>query len=425
MSIANTIALITSYSTKAWDKVYKAEAMSSLLDGNENQVKWTSAKTVKIAKFQAGGLGNYYRNNNGDPRVNFANNIQGYQRSSAGLVWEEFTVKYDRGASYPIELFDNEETDGLALGAATSEISRTIMIPEIDSLCFSKIADTVADFGMANYCVDALDDSDDKCGYNALNKGLVYMQEHEVNADKQIIFASPRFLNLLRMNNMGLSRLLQSDVKDVKFTMEKYEGRDLAIVPPERFKTKISLDGFGVQWEPTSQYIDFMIVSKEAVMHVTKYNKVKIIGGDANLAGQQFDGWTIYARVYHDVFIPDNKIPGIYVHVSGGDNMVSSTKDNVIGIVVKDGKVEKLTHLPAEKLVTFSYKTATKSTHEYTATGSAKVLEVGTTLANGSYVVYATDVVASAYSQGNAEFAKIAITVANGVATVDGEATFK
>ena len=124
----NSIELITKYSTKAWDKVYKAEAVSSLFDAPESQVQFTGAKTVKIAKFSATGLGNYYRNNDGDDRASFANPF-GYAAGNVGLTWEEFTLKQDRSARYPVELFDNEETDGLALGAATTEISRTVMIP--------------------------------------------------------------------------------------------------------------------------------------------------------------------------------------------------------------------------------------------------------------------------------------------------------
>lgn len=118
----NSIELITKYSTKAWDKVYKAEARSSLLDAPDAQVKFTGAKTVKIAKFSASGLGNYYRQGTGQ-------NDMGYAKGNVGLTWEEFTLKQDRSANYPVELFDNEETDGLTLGAATTEISRTIMIP--------------------------------------------------------------------------------------------------------------------------------------------------------------------------------------------------------------------------------------------------------------------------------------------------------
>lgn len=126
--MGNSIDLITKYSTKAWDKVYKAEAISSLLDAPANQVQFTGAKTVKIAKFTAGGLGNYYRNNDTDG-YDLDGGYFGYAQSTAGLVWEEFTLRQDRSARYQIEMFDNEETDGLALGAATTEISRTIMIP--------------------------------------------------------------------------------------------------------------------------------------------------------------------------------------------------------------------------------------------------------------------------------------------------------
>ena len=48
----NAIELITKYSTKAWDKVYKAEAISSLLDAPSGMIKFDEAfegaKIVKI-----------------------------------------------------------------------------------------------------------------------------------------------------------------------------------------------------------------------------------------------------------------------------------------------------------------------------------------------------------------------------------------
>jgi hypothetical protein len=215
--MANSIELITKYSTKAWDKVYKAEAISSLLDAPEAQVQFTGAKTVKIAKFSASGLGNYYRNND---VVNGAGNPFGYAGGNVGLTWEEFTLEQDRSARYPVELFDNEETDGLTLGAATTEISRTIMIPEVDAYCFSKIA-SYASEDLGNLKSGAIED---KNSLAPLNDALLYFDEHEVPAEKQIIFLSPRYMNALRNNTNELSRyLLQADYsKDVKFTLTSY-----------------------------------------------------------------------------------------------------------------------------------------------------------------------------------------------------------
>lgn len=336
----NSIELITKYSTKAWDKVYKAEAISSLFDAPESQVQFTGAKTVKIAKFSASGLGNYYRNNEGDNRVGTGSYF-GYSQGNVGLTWEEFTLKQDRSAKYPVELFDNEETDGLTLGAATTEISRTIMIPEVDAYCFSELAE---------YAGHDLSDKAIVPGTNefeVLNEALLYLEEHEVPAEKQIILASPKFMNGLR-NNKEMSRvLLQADYnKDVKFTLTSYEGRKIATVPPQRFRTKMAktadgrIAGNGIQWASDSKFIDFMVCPTDAVLHVVKYNKVKIISGDMNLAGQGFDGYSIFARIYHDVFVTDNKRYAIVLHTSTG---YTPTTNDLIKLVVTTGKAIEAT----------------------------------------------------------------------------------
>ena len=338
--MANSIDLITKYSTKAWDKVYKAEAISSLLDAPANQVQFTGAKTVKIAKFTAGGLGNYYRNNDSDG-YDLAGNYFGYAQSTAGLVWEEFTLRQDRSARYQIEMFDNEETDGLALGAATTEISRTIMIPEVDAYCFSEVAKH-ARAALGNLVNASFSYASDGSGaYKYLNAALQYFEEHEVPAEKQIIFVSPKFMNDLRVDTRSVSRLLQSDMaKDVKFSISSYEGRKLVVVPPQRFKTLVTLSGRGINWESGSAAIDFMVVAADAVLHVVKYNKVKIISGDINLAGGNFDGYSIFARIYHDVFVPENKEYAIYVHTGG-----SSTAFAYSIILEADSTTNRITTL--------------------------------------------------------------------------------
>ena len=384
--MANSIELITKYSTKAWDKVYKAEAISSLLDAPEAQVQFTGAKTVKIAKFSASGLGNYYRNND---VVNGAGNPFGYAGGNVGLTWEEFTLEQDRSARYPVELFDNEETDGLTLGAATTEISRTIMIPEVDAYCFSKIA-SYASADLGNLVDGAIED---KSSLAPLNDALLYFDEHEVPAEKQIIFLSPRYMNALRNNTNELSRyLLQADYsKDVKFTLTSYEGRKLAVVPPQRFKTDIDLTGYGVHWGSDSKNIDFMVVATDAVMHVVKYNKVKIISGDINLAGANFDGYSIFARIYHDVFVPDNKRFGIYVH-TGGFATHEAAKFKLRVEIDDNRKITSISQFPAEKLTKYYASTATYADgSDFTVGEGDKLVRVGSTLEAGVKVYAVAD----------------------------------
>lgn len=118
--MGNNIDLITKYSVKAWDTVYKQEAVTSMLDSNDLMVEFTGAKTVKIGKPQTGGLHNYYRNNNtnqyGDTRIDYGMDEAatlgassfagaadfGYRKSNARLTWEEFTLKQDRAAAFEI-----------------------------------------------------------------------------------------------------------------------------------------------------------------------------------------------------------------------------------------------------------------------------------------------------------------------------------
>ena len=133
----NNFELIIKYSTNAFDEVYKQESVTSLLDANKDLVKFTGTKTVKITKFQAGGLKDYYRNNIGDDRVPVAPEGTefygsagfGYQQNNARVTWEEFTLKQDRAAAYPIEFFDDEESGVNIVAMAVKEIARVIMTP--------------------------------------------------------------------------------------------------------------------------------------------------------------------------------------------------------------------------------------------------------------------------------------------------------
>lgn len=323
--MANSIGLITKYGTKAWDKVYKAQACSSILDGDQDLLKFTGVKTVKIAKFASTGLGDYHRANKqvagnyaGNSTSNYdGTNVKGYgyQQGDVSLEWEEFTIRCDRGTQLRIELFDDEETDGLAVAAATKEFSRTKVVPEVDAYVFSKLAEYAGTTSTSNIQLAS------GTGYNAngpiqaLNDAFEVLGDLEVPEDDQVIFCSNKFFNQLRSTGEVVKVLRQTEYKEnVKFTIGEYEGREIIAVPANRFRTNIQLNGDnGYSWGAGSQKIDFIVVAKSAVAHVTKYDKVKVFGPEVV---QDFDGYKVNIRIYHDVFVPDNKRIGIYVHTS-------------------------------------------------------------------------------------------------------------
>ena len=412
MPASNSIALITKYSPEAWDTVYKQESMSSLLDANPKLVRFVGAKTVKIGKWQNGGMHDYYRNNVGDPRVLYngmagsaANTIDGnaaalggqdafvgnlgfgYQRSNARLEWEEFTLRCDRAAAFNIEKFDNEESGEELVGLGVTEISRTAIVPEVDAYCFSTIA-SYCSTALGNLVVEDITTTP----LAKLNDCFLYFSNHEVPIKDQIVFCSPAFMKSLRETNEVTKFLGQTDFsKDVSFTITSYEGRKLVEVSPERFRTDIQLFGNeGYAWKSTSKPINFLAVSKEAVAHVVKYQKVRVIGDDLNLAGNGFDGYTVYARIYHDVFVPDNKRIGLYCSVASTNSFAGRAVE-----VEADANrvVTKLGYLPADKMVLFGAVAA--STAPTTVPQNPTLVSLGSTLpaatSSNNVYVYAFD----------------------------------
>lgn len=377
----NAIQLITKYSTKQWDMVYKKESMSSLLDVPSKLLQFIGAKTVKIGKFTAGGLSDYYRNNS---ELNGSENGIGYSTSDMSLVWEEFTLEKDRAAKFTVELMDNEETDGLAIGAATTEVSRTVMIPEVDAYCFAKVS---------SYCTKDLGNLVDGAVVDGkalapLNDAFLYFDNHEVPAENQIIFVSPTYLNGLRTTTEITRMLGLGDWdKNVSFRMTEYEGRKLVVVPPQRFNTEVLLHKNG--YRCTGKPIDFLVVAKDAVTHVVKYEKVKVIGGDMNLAGNNFDGYSIYARIYHDVFVPDNKRFGIYCHTGGYTYTGVATGAKTLSVdLTSTNKVRAFNLFPADVFAAGFVKSATSVTAgaDVTVNEGVKV-KVGDTLSEATYIV--------------------------------------
>lgn len=374
----NNIELITNYSPKYWDLVYKQEAVTSVLDANPKLLQFTGAKTVKIGKFQNGGLNDYYRNNNangyGDSRVpqvpssgtNFVGASDfGYQKSPARLTWEEFTLKCDRAAAFEIEYFDNEESGDELVGLGVTEISRTTIVPEVDAYCLSTIAGYATSAGTVSG--DYSNPATAK-PLAALNAAFQYFEEHEVPADDQVAFCSPAFMAALRNSGEVTKFLAQEDFnasKDIRFKIEKYEGRTLITVSPDRLRTDISLVSGGYTWGAGSSGINFLMVAKSAIMHVVKYEKVKVISGEANLAARGFDGYTIFARIYHDVFVPDNKRVAIYLNkvAESADEKPALVLDIMTKVRKSDNKsvISSIATIPGNALVFVGTSTETKA----------------------------------------------------------------
>ena len=84
----NNIELSTIYLPKL-DEVYKNEAKTSILDGDETTVQKGLNGEIKVAKLDMDGLGDFSRND-------------GYTKGSTTFKWE--TVKYDKERSQDLRI---------------------------------------------------------------------------------------------------------------------------------------------------------------------------------------------------------------------------------------------------------------------------------------------------------------------------------
>lgn len=98
----NNIELSTIY-LPMLDEKYKAEAKTSVLDGDETVAKKGGNGEIKVAKLDMSALGDFDRKS-------------GYTKGNTSLTWE--TVKYDKERSQDLRIdrLDNAEALGLPFG---------------------------------------------------------------------------------------------------------------------------------------------------------------------------------------------------------------------------------------------------------------------------------------------------------------------
>ena len=295
--MANSIALTTKF-LPLIDEVYKAEAKSSILEAPAEFVQETAdANVVKIAKLAMVGLGNYSKAN-------------GYPDGDITLTWETHTFANDRGRRFSLDRMDNVESLGLVAGRMVGEYLRSYVIPEVDAYRFNKIASAT---GVQGAAAGATLTSQTAKG--AVDAGIVTLQENEVDSARMVIFATPTVAQLLS-DSIGYST--SNGENNVNNIVETYNSIPIVRVPQTRFYKGITLDagattnaGGYSKTATTGVDINFIVMDRNACYNVTKSNVAKLFTPDEN---QNKDAWQFDYRLYHDSFVLDNKVNGIYVH---------------------------------------------------------------------------------------------------------------
>lgn len=278
----NTITLAEKF-VPVLDGIYKKASLTSILDAT-TKPDFSGVNTVKIMKVTTTGLGDYSKQN-------------GYAKGNASLTWEPMTLKEDRSAELEVDRMDNEETLGQAFGVIMNEFIRTNVAPEVDAYRFAQYA-KVSSIGTATGAL-----ADGAAVIAAVRAAITAMDEAEVPTEDRILFITPTLFGAVQ----------DLDTTKSKEVFKRFSG--IVEVPQTRFYTDITMnsgaDAWGFTKGASAKDINFLAVSKSAVVQATKMALPKVFDPDTN---QSKDAWKFQYRLYHDAFAYENKVKGIYVH---------------------------------------------------------------------------------------------------------------
>jgi len=279
------------------DEVYKASARSSVLDAQD--VRFVNANTVQLFKMSMDGLANYNRST-------------GFVTGDVEGKWEDMVLSQDRGRAFIIDSMDNEETIGMSFGKLAGEFIRTKVAPEIDAYTFAELAGTASILGTNADLTVGTDDVS-----LLIENATEAMDAEEVPDTGRVIFMSEKCYNAMKQK---IDRTLANE-NGVNTNVESYNGMRIIRVPQARFNTGITLyngttggqetGGFVIPTDGSAYNINFMVVHPSAVIKVAKHVLPRIFTPQQY---QQADAWKFDYRIYHDVFVEENKVKGIYLH---------------------------------------------------------------------------------------------------------------
>jgi hypothetical protein len=293
--MANSIALISKY-VPLLDEKYQRSILTNDLIGNTALIReGMDAKSILVPKISSQALANYSRST-------------GFVAGDATLTWETHTFAQDRGRSFSIDNADNMETAGVAFGALAADFIQQNVAPEVDAYRFAKLfalKGAGAEANLASSTVDA-----------AITTATQVMDDKNVPEEGRIIYVSAEIAKLLK-DSAKYDNMVGPDGNK---NIPSYDGMKMVKVPRTRFYSQITLRdgttggqeaGGYVKTASTGRDLNFVIVHPSAGLSPVKINAPRIFAPEIN---QDADAYKFQMRLYHDCFVYENKVDGIYVH---------------------------------------------------------------------------------------------------------------
>lgn len=290
---------------QALDKQMLVGATSGWMEVNASGVKYNGGDTVKMPEISVGGLAKYDRDT-------------GFNQGSVSLKYTDYKLTQDRGRTFQLDAMDVDETNFVAAaGTVMGEFQRLQVIPEVDAFRYSKIAALAktASHETAAFTPDKatiLEKLDDE---------ITKVQDIVGEGEPLVIIMSMPIRTILN-NSQDITKYLDTaDFKAGEITtkVKTYNEIPILSVPSARMKTAyVFNDGTtggqeagGFKSDTSAKGINWIILSRRAPIAISKTDKIRIFEPNVN---QKADAWKLDYRKYHDLWIPTNKLAGVWVN---------------------------------------------------------------------------------------------------------------
>ena len=288
----------------ALDRQMLEKATSGWMETNAGQVIYNGGNEVKVPKIVMSGLAAYDRE-------------EGFVRGPVTYSYQTKLLTQDRGRTFQLDAMDVDETNfGTAAGNVLGEFQRTKVIPEVDAYRYSVIADTAITANRYTEYTPKVSDIVDKLMEDITNIKDTVGNESEIIVTISTPVASilsraqqmPKWIDVTNFSQGG-----------VNMQVKTFDNCPIINVPSSRMKTKYKFfDGIsdgeedgGFLVDDDAKNINWIITSKTAPIAVSKTDVTRIFDPMTN---QKANAWKLDYRKYHDLWILDNAIDGIWLN---------------------------------------------------------------------------------------------------------------
>ncbi len=287
--MSNNIKLVEKYQPLI-DEVFKKESLTKDLESGD--VKFDGTQTVKIMKLTLPeGLSDHTRGG-------------GFTRGDLSVNWESWKLTQDRDKELFVDAMDNEETLDLTFGKASSEFIRTVSAPEVDMYRFAKLAAT-ENITKHNEIFTSGEEV-----MKALARDMSQMDDDEVPEEGRILY----------ITSAALTSVEQLDTYKSREALKKFAK--IVKVPTSRFVDAVKKNENGALVKgDNANALNYLIVYPKAQQAVAKHVKLRVFTPDEN---QDDDGYKFQYRIYHDIFVYENRVAGICSSVNSTAELETS-----------------------------------------------------------------------------------------------------